>query len=143
MTLNIARKRLAPLCALAGLGLAFLANNTFAGTIASTPILTISVDGFDGPAWQFAPDDDAFSDLPNGGHQLETPAAPTHIQGNRASFVVAQLAFDPDPFVLNNILVTNTTASTQIFSAFVGLPTTFAGPNLISGNVRTDVIDAG
>jgi hypothetical protein len=44
---------------------------------------------------------------------------------------------------LNNILVTNTTTSTQVFSAFVGLPTTFGAPNTISGNVLTAVIDGG
>jgi len=143
MNRSNARKRLAILLALAGLSFASLADHSFAGTIASTPTLTISVEGFNGPAWEYSPAADVLSDLPGGGHKLGIPTAQAHIQGNRASVVVQQLEFDPDPFVLNNILVTNTTAAPQIFSAFVGLPTTFAGPNLISGNVRTDVIDGG
>ncbi len=57
--------------------------------------------------------------------------------------VVSQLEFDPDPFVLNNILITNTTNATQIYTVTVTLPTTFPGPNIISGNVRSDVIDGG
>jgi hypothetical protein len=56
---------------------------------------------------------------------------------------ILDLDFNPDPFVLNNILVTNTTASTQIFSVTVGLPTSFGAPNLISGNITTSVIDGG
>jgi hypothetical protein len=140
-----ARKRFAFFLALAGLCLAPLANHSAAGTISTDaiPTLTISVEGFNGPAWQYSPASDVLSDLPEGGRKLGIPTAQAHIQGNRAAVVVQQLEFDPDPFVLNNILVTNTTATTQIFSAFVGLPTTFAGPNLISGNVRTDVIDGG
>jgi hypothetical protein len=56
---------------------------------------------------------------------------------------IEELQFNPDPFVLNNILVTNNSASTQIFTAFVGLPTTFVAPNVITGSVRTSVIDGG
>jgi hypothetical protein len=140
-----ARNRFAFLLALVGLSLAVLANHSEAGTISSDeiPTLTISVEGFNGPDWEFSPAADVLSDLPGGGRKLGIPIAQSHILGNRASVVVSQLAFDPDPFVLNNILVTNTTATPQIFSAFVGLPTTFPGPNLISGNVRTDVIDGG
>jgi hypothetical protein len=83
------------------------------------------------------------ADLPGGGRKLGIPIAQQHIQGNRASVVIEQLAFDTDPFVLNNILITNTTTTAQVYSVTVGLPTTFAGPNLISGNVRTDAIDGG
>jgi hypothetical protein len=60
-----------------------------------------------------------------------------------ASVKVQQLEFNNDPFVLNNVLVTNTLATPQVFTMFVGLPTTFAAPNTISGNVRTSVIDGG
>src|SRR5262249_11494282 len=61
-----------------------------------------------------------------------------------ANVQVPTLQFDSDPFVLNNILVTNTTASTQIFSVTVGLPTSpFAAPNQIKGNITTSVIEGG
>jgi len=133
------------LLALAGLSLAFLPNHSVAGTIPSSeiPTLTISVDGYTGPDWEYSPAAEVLDDLPGGGHKLDAPTSQTSIQGNRASVVVQRLEFDADPFVLNNILVTNTTATTQVFSVFVGLPTTFPGPNLISGNVRADVIDGG
>jgi hypothetical protein len=65
------------------------------------------------------------------------------IAGGRANITIKELEFDPDPFVLNNILITNTTATTQIYTVGVALPTVFAAPNFISGNVRTDVIDGG
>ena len=60
-----------------------------------------------------------------------------------AHLTIEPLQWDPDPFVLNNILVTNNTDTTQIFSAFVGLPTTFSAPNFISGNVSISVTDGG
>jgi len=140
----LALKRVAILLALAALSLA-AATRSQAGTIPSStsPTLTISADGYDGPDWQYSPAADDLSDLSGGGRALEIPIAQDHIQGNRASVVIQQLAFDTDPFVLNNVLITNTTATTQIFTITVGLPTTFPGPNLISGNVRTDVIDGG
>jgi hypothetical protein len=108
------------------------------------PTVSISVDGFSGK-WEFTPAADVLEDIPGEGRiqRLRAPRTFQNILGNRANVEIKQLEFDPDPFVLNNILVTNTTATTQIFSAFVGLPTTFAGPNIISGTVRTDVIDGG
>jgi hypothetical protein len=60
-----------------------------------------------------------------------------------ASVTVQQLEFNNDPFVLNNLLVTNTLGTSQVFSVTVGLPTTVSAPNMISGNVRTSVIDGG
>jgi hypothetical protein len=42
---------------------------------------------------------------------------------------------------LNNIFITNTTTTTQIYSISMVLPTVSTGPHRISGNVRTDVID--
>jgi hypothetical protein len=107
------------------------------------PIITISADGFGGPAWEYSPALEVLENLPDRGRKLGIPTARMHIQGNRASVVIEELAFDPDPFVLNNILITNTTTSTQIYTVGLALPTVFGGPNLISGNVRTDVIDGG
>jgi hypothetical protein len=107
------------------------------------PTISISVDGFSGPKWEYTPALDALENATGQGRgkKLGLARAFQNILGNRANVEIRQLEFDPDPFVLNNILVTNTTTTTQIFSAFVGLPTTFAGPNIISGTVRTDVID--
>ena len=107
------------------------------------PTISISVDGFSGPNWEFTPAVDALEKATGQGRgqKLGLARAFQNILGNRANVEITQLEFDPDPFVLNNILVTNTTTTTQIFSAFVGLPTTFAGPNIISGTVRTNVID--
>jgi hypothetical protein len=109
------------------------------------PTISISVDGYTGPNWEYTPAAESLERLPGQGqgHKLAMSRTFQSILGDRANVEVKQLEFDPDPFVLNNILVTNTTAVTQIFSAFVGLPTTFPGPNIISGTVRTDVIDGG
>jgi hypothetical protein len=117
-----------------------------AGTLSANqyPTVTIKIEGANPGTWSNTPSADSYdrSTDPDGGYELEAPRG-FSILGNRAQVVIDELQFDPDPFVLNNILVTNTTAATQIFSAFVGLPTTFAAPNLISGNVRTSVIDGG
>jgi hypothetical protein len=107
------------------------------------PTITISAEGFNGPAWRYSPAVEVLENLPGHGRKLGIPTALAHIQGNRASVVISELAFDPDPFVLNNILITNTTAVTQIYTVGLALPTVFGGPNLISGNVRADVIDGG
>lgn len=116
-----------------------------AGTISANNVPTITVDdeGFEGPAWEYSPATDVLQNLPGGGRKLGVPTALMHIQANRADVVIDQLEFDPDPFVLNNILITNTTGSTQIYTVGIALPTVFPGPNIISGNVRTDAIDGG
>jgi hypothetical protein len=119
----------------------------FAGPLTANgvPTVTITIDDMPGaPSWIYtAPVEDyrRATDA-NGGYELILPRD-FDILDNRAHVRIEKLQFDPDPFVLNNILVTNTTTTTQIFSAFVGLPTTFAAPNLISGNVTTNVIDGG
>jgi hypothetical protein len=122
---------------------ALVSHATMMGPIVP-PTVSISVDGFS-DKWEFTPAADVLENIPGQGRIQRLRAARVfqNILGNRANVEIKQLEFDPDPFVLNNILVTNTTGSTQIFSAFVGLPTTFAGPNIISGTVRTDVIDGG
>lgn len=124
---------------------AFWTASSLAGTLSANNVPTITVDdeGFEGPAWEYSPAVDVLQDLPERGHKLGVPKALEHIQGNRADVVISQLEFDPDPFVLNNVLITNTTGSTQIYTVGIGLPTVFPGPNIISGNVRTDAIDGG
>ncbi len=107
------------------------------------PTVSISIDNVPS-SWTYSPSATEYRPAqdPDGGYELAGPRD-FDILSNRAHVRVEELQFDPDPFVLNNILVTNTTTSTQIFSAFVGLPTTFSAPNFISGNVRTNVIDGG
>ena len=116
-----------------------------AGPITANNVPTITVDdeGFAGPPWQYSPALDVLQDLPDRGKKLGVPKAESAIQGNRANVEIRQLEFDPDPFVLNNILITNTTNATQIYTVGIALPTSFSAPNIISGNVRTDVIDGG
>lgn len=125
--------------------LAAAAATSQAGTInaGNLPTITVDDEGFAGPPWQYSPALDVLQNLPDHGRKLGVPTALMHIQGNRADVVIDELEFDPDPFVLNNIMITNTTATTQIYTVGIALPTTFPGPNTISGNVRTDVIDGG
>jgi PEP-CTERM motif-containing protein len=109
------------------------------------PIVSIKSENSPGaPTWTFSPTANEYQRATDadGGYELPGPRE-FDILANLAHVRIEELQFDPDPFVLNNILVTNTTTSTQIFSAFVGLPTTFIAPNFISGNVRTNVIDGG
>jgi hypothetical protein len=107
------------------------------------PTMTWSVDGAPESAWSFSPTLDMFAPAAGGGYQLTSSPTFSSILDNRAGITIQMLTFDPDPFVLNNILVTNTTSSTQVFSAFVGVPTTFAAPNIISGVIEVGVIDGG
>jgi hypothetical protein len=120
----------------------------YAGTLVAgqTPTITVKIeDSPTAPSWTHTPSVEAYRPATDedGGYELFSGQREFVILGQRAVVNILELQFDPDPFVLNNILVTNTTNATQIFSAFVGLPTTFGGPNLISGNVRTSVIDGG
>jgi len=112
-------------------------------TAGGVPTITIRMDGVTNP-WSWTPTSGDYRPATDedGGYELSTQRD-FDVLGNRAHLRVEELQFDPDPFVLNNVLVTNTTAIPQAFSVFVGLPTTFAAPNLISGNVRTSVIDGG
>jgi hypothetical protein len=109
------------------------------------PTITISIeDGPNAPKWSWTPSANDLRVLPGAGRGRQLAAQKQfNILSNRAQVVVQGLEFDPDPFVLNNIIVTNTTAIPQTFSAFVGLPTSFAAPNLLSGNVLLGVIDGG
>ena len=119
----------------------------FAGPLTANQLPTVTIkidDSPTAPSWTYSPSANEYRPAtdPDGGYELNGPRE-FDILTNRAHVRIEELQFDPDPFVLNNILVTNTTTSTQIFSAFVGLPTTFSAPNFISGNVRPSVIDGG
>src|SRR5688500_9427563 len=105
------------------------------------PTVTITAEGAETP-WTWTPPVDGFFATPDG-YQLRSVYQQAGVLHGRADVKLDLLRFNPDPFVLNNILVTNTTTTTQIFSAFVGFPTTFAAPNLISGTITTSVIDEG
>ena len=143
--MNFPQRSLAPFCAALALSYVMTggASQAFAGTI-KLPTIEISIEGNPTSTWKYSPSDGDYRGATdaNGGYEL-IGTREFDILNNWAHLTIEALQWDPDPFVLNNILVTNTTTSTQIFSAFVGLPTTFGAPNAISGNVRTDVIDGG
>lgn len=61
--------------------------------------------------------------------------------GGLADIEILELHFHPNPYVLNNILVTNISGITQTFTIGVMLPTTFGSPNQILGSITTQVID--
>jgi hypothetical protein len=140
--MNIARpSALRRLCAPLALAFSLLASSASAAVIA--PTISISIE--DGPnptKWSWTPSENDLRQTGPDTYQLNGPREFSILSG-RAQVKIQSLDFDPDPFVLNNILVTNTTATPQIFSAFVGLPTTFGAPNLISGTILTGVIDGG
>jgi hypothetical protein len=106
------------------------------------PSVSMQVVGASEP-WSYSPGVGAYIAAPNGGYQLRQPYEASGVCNGTANVRIDSLQFDPDPFVLNSILVTNTTSSTQIFSAFVGLPTSFGAPNFISGNITTSIIEGG
>lgn len=144
--MNFLRRSIHSFCAAFALSfILFAGSQLLAGPIVGNqvPTLTLQIENVPG-SWSYAPSANDFrvATDENGGFELAVPRD-FDVLENRAHVRIEELQFDPDPFVLNNILVTNTTTSTQIFSAFVGLPTTFPAPNFISGNVRTNVIDGG
>ena len=106
---------------------------------ATLPTFTITADGAESE-WSWTPSVNAFKPVADG-YLLRNAHQRAGILNGRADVTVDLLRYNPDPFVLNNILVTNTTTTTQIFSAFVGFPTTFGAPNNISGTITTSVID--
>jgi len=143
------RRSLFSFCAAIAVSYTFAAGSAqlFAGPIFAGQVPTVSIkidDSPTAPSWTYSPSANEYrvATDADGGYELTGPRE-FDILTNRAHVRIEELQFDPDPFVLNNILVTNTTTATQIFSAFVGLPTTFSAPNFISGNVRTSVIDGG
>ena len=145
--MNALRVSIRILCAALALSCVLATQQLFAGPLTANQIPTITIaieDVPEPPNWSYTPPVDAYRPATDadGGYELASPQD-FDILENRAHVRIEELQFDPDPFVLNNILVTNTTNSTQIFSAFVGLPTSFGAPNSISGNVRTSVIDGG
>ncbi|HEX2473909.1 MAG TPA: PEP-CTERM sorting domain-containing protein [Lacipirellulaceae bacterium] len=144
--MNSIRRSLRFFCAALALSYVFSAGlQSIAGPINpnQVPTLRLQIDNVPN-SWNYSPAATKYRPATDadGGYELATPED-FNVLENRAHVRIEELQFNPDPFVLNNILVTNTTTSTQIFSAFVGLPTTFPAPNFISGNVRTSVIDGG
>ncbi len=147
--MNSCRLSLRLLCAVFAFSCLLAAGSAqvFAGplTPGQLPTVTVRIEDIpNAPSWTYSAPIEAYSRATDadGGYELDSPRD-FEILDNRAHVRIEELQFNPDPFVLNNLLVTNTTTSTQIFSAFVGLPTTFAAPNVISGSVRTSVIDGG
>ena len=142
--MNLSRRFLGSFCAALAVSFAITggASQAFAGTI-TFPSIEISIEG-NSAKFTYSPSASDYRRATNadGGYEL-TEQKHFDILGNLAHLTIEQLQWDPDPFVLNNILVTNTTDSTLTFSAFVGLPTTFPAPNSISGNVSASVIDGG
>lgn len=133
--------------AVAALSLAIIATpaQLWAGSIGSNslPTLSVTIEGSPNSTWTYSPTHDAFT-APDatGAYEYKGDVNRDILQG-RAHIKIEDLDFNPDPFVLNNFLVTNTLGTPQVFSVFVGLPTALAAPNIISGNVRTSVIDGG
>lgn len=85
---------------------------------------------------------DAF-ELVDGKLKLKDHVMWEGVLGGTADIELVGLEFDPDPFVLNNVLVTNTSLVTQTYTIGTILPTTFAPPSLISGSITTQAIDGG
>lgn len=78
-----------------------------------------------------------------GKYKLKGEFTYTGIFGGTANLVIEEIEFDPDPSILHNILVTNTSGSTQTYTFTILQPTVFGAPNLISGSVVTSAIDGG
>jgi hypothetical protein len=146
--MNFIRQSIRFFCAASALSYAlYFGSQSSAGPIVgnSIPSVTLQIENVPAPtSWSYRPSANDFRPATDedGGFELNG-TRDFDVLANRAHVRIEELQFDPDPFVLNNILVTNTTNATQIFSAFVGLPTTFPAPNVISGSVRTSVIDGG
>jgi hypothetical protein len=109
---------------------------------ATPPTLTLMT-AQAGPDFEFTPDESQLVGEPGEGIELREELTFSNAIPGVAAVTIRELEFDPDPFVLNNILVTNNSAATQIFTASVTLPTTFAAPNIISGGLTVSVIDGG
>jgi hypothetical protein len=123
-----------------------LAGSLSAGTLNSSqlPSVKMTVAG-ESTEWDYSPPASSYAAATDsdGGYELSYDFIANGVCNNKANIKIDELQFNPDPFVLNNVLITNTTATTQIYSVTVGLPTSFGAPNFISGNVRTSVIDGG
>src|SRR5262245_60866263 len=117
-----------------------------AGTLNASqlPSFKMQVQGYP-TEWDYSPTVDRYVPATDsdGGYKLNYAPYYPGVCDNTTNVKIDRLQFDSDPFVLNNILVTNTTATTQIYSVTVGLPTSFGAPNLISGNITTGVIEGG
>jgi hypothetical protein len=123
-------------------------STSLAGTLNASQLPTITMQVQGSPSvWDWSQTIDKYtaapSTDPDGGYELSTQPHYSGVCNGTTNLTIQQLQFNSDPFVLNNLLVTNTTATTQIYSVTVSLPTSFGAPNLISGNITTSVIDGG
>jgi len=134
--------RIYSLCALVALSITCLGSGrAIAGSIDPSMIPIILVQADDGNH-VYSPGTDSYAATSSDGDFALTSSM--NLGGlSGASVKVDQLEFNNDPFVLNNFFITNNLSVPQVFSVFVGLPTTVSAPNTISGNVRTSVIDGG
>jgi hypothetical protein len=132
--------------ALSSLVLVISPGRILAGTLNPNqiPSITMTVQGSP-TTWDYTPPAGLYDPATNsdGGYELRSDLYYDGVCDNTTNVAIEKLQFNSDPFVLNNLLVTNTTTTTQIYSVTVGLPTSFGAPNLISGNVTTSVIDGG
>src|SRR5512138_2407352 len=74
------------------------------------PTITFS-DGSGNVLWSYTPTMGQVKREEGKGWALS--AAPEHAS-QKGQFLINQLEFDPDPFVLNNVLITNTTSTPQV-----------------------------
>jgi hypothetical protein len=120
-----------------------LSASSQAGTISSVPTITITTDA--GQQWQKTSQDlqQYVTPVPGGGYTLDSELHFPGIWNGLADVVIKDLVFDPDPFVLNNVLITNNTSVTQNYTVNVELATSFPAPNIIFGEVHTAAIDGG
>lgn len=131
-------------CILTSLCIVAFANDSLAGNISTNSVPTVTVgleNGNGGPKWEYSPALDVLEDVPGGGKGINKAIEVVGQLGGQTDITIEELAFDPDPFVLNNIQITNNSAMTQIYTVGIALPTVFPAPNIVSGNVRADVID--
>jgi hypothetical protein len=136
--------QLRSLCAFVALSL-IVARGTsqvYAGTIDSPLPSIVIQSGVGADTVTYSPTAGDFTPKGDGGdfelsNEADVPGVPS------ASVTVKELEFNNDPFVLNNFSVTNNLTTPQIFTVFVGLPTTVAAPNVITGSILTSVIDGG
>src|SRR5262245_31803505 len=121
---------------------------SLAGTLNASQLPTITMQVQGSPTeWDYSPPASWYEPATNsdGGYQLSSiyQRWTNGVCDGTTNIKMDQLQFNSDPFVLNNLLVTNTTATIQIYSVTVGLPTSFGAPNSISGNITTSVQDGG
>lgn len=137
------RIRMAALLAVAG-GMLVAAHESRGEVIGPppTPSITVGVEGVPSQ-WGLMLGATHFTNRPGSEHarKLVSPIPFEGILNDHVNLEVVNLEYDPDPFVLNNVVITNPTATTQTYTVGISLPTVFPGPSFISGTVLVGVID--